>query len=58
MVTEGSVTRTPKLGHDDTYDFASSVVVMKAIDMALRQYFGVEDWLTVRNRLWPGLRRR
>ena len=58
MVTEDNVTRRPRLEHDDTYDFANSVVVMKAVDLALRQYFGVEDWLTVRNRLFPGLRRR
>ncbi len=57
MVTRESVTRTPRLDHDDTYDFANSVLVMKAVDMALRQYFGVEDWLTVRNKLFPGLRR-
>ena len=58
MVTGENVRRTPKLEHDDTYDFADSVVVMKAVDLALRHYFGAEDWLTVRNRLFPGLRRR
>lgn len=57
MVTEGSVPRTPKLGHADTYDFAKSAAVMQAVDLALRQYFGAEDWLPVRNRLFPGLRR-
>jgi hypothetical protein len=57
MVTGESVTRTPRLNHDDTYDFANPVLVMKAVDLALRQYFGAKDWLTVRNRLFPGLRR-
>ena len=40
-----------------TYDFANSAMVMKAVDVALSHYFGAEDWLTVRNRLFPGLRR-
>ena len=57
MVTGGCGTNTPRVEHVDTYDFASSVVVMKAVDLALRQYFGTEDWLTVRKRLFPGLRR-
>ena len=57
MVTGDSVTRTPRPEHDDTYDFADSVAVMKAVDLALRRYFGAKDWLTVRNRLFPGLRR-
>ena len=57
MDTGGCVTRTPTLEHVDTYDFDDSVVVMKAVDLALRQYFVAEDWLTVRNRLFPGLRR-
>ncbi len=53
----GFGTSTRRLEHVDTYDFANSVMVMKAIDVALRQYFGAEDWLSVRNRLFPGLRR-
>ena len=57
MVTGESVTKTPGLEHDDTYDFANPVLVMKAVDLALCRYFGVGDWLTVRNRLFPGLRR-
>ena len=57
MVTGENVRKMPRPEHDDTYDFANSAVVMKAVDLALRQYFGVEDWLTVRNRLFPGLRR-
>jgi len=48
---------TPRLDQVDTYDLASSVMVMKAVDLALRRYFGVEDWLTARNKTFPGLRR-
>jgi len=57
MVTGGCGTNTPRVEHVDTYDFANSAMVMKAVDVALRQYFGAEDWLTVRKRLFPGLRR-
>ena len=57
MVTGGCGTNIPRVEHVDTYDFANPVMVMKAVDVALRQYFGAEDWLTVRKRLFPGLRR-
>ena len=40
-----------------TYDFASSVGMLKAIDLAMRQYFGADDWLAIRRKLFPGLRR-
>ena len=40
-----------------TYDVASPVTVMKAVDLAMRQYFDADDWLAVRNRLFRGLRR-
>ncbi len=39
-----------------TFDSASPVEVLKAVDLAMRQYFDANDWLTVRNRLFPGLR--
>ena len=57
MFSGESVARSPRQNHDDTNDFANPVLVMKAVDLALRQYFGVKDWLNVRNRLFPGLRR-
>ena len=41
----------------DTYDIANSVMEMRAVDLALRRFFGEGDWLTGRNRLFPGLRR-
>ena len=40
-----------------TYDLASSVGVLKAIDLAMRQYFGAANWLAIRRKLFPGLRR-
>jgi hypothetical protein len=39
-----------------TYDFSKSVELVKAIDLAMRHYFGAQHWLAVRNRLFPGLR--
>lgn len=39
-----------------TYDFASPVERIKAIDQAMRQYFGADNWVAVRNKLFPGLR--
>ena len=41
-----------------SHDSASPVEVLKAVDLAMRQYFGGDDWLTIRNRLSPGLRRQ
>jgi hypothetical protein len=32
-----------------TYDFASQVESVKSIDLAMRHYFGADDWLTIRN---------
>lgn len=57
MVYGERVTNIPRVDHVDTYDLADSVLVMRAVDLALRQYFGAEDWLMVRNKLFPGLRR-
>jgi hypothetical protein len=39
-----------------TYDFASPLEQVEAIDQLMRQYFGAEHWLPIRNRLFPGLR--
>jgi hypothetical protein len=38
-----------------TYDFSSSAAQVKAIDQAMRNYFGTDHWLVTRNRLFPGL---
>ena len=32
-----------------TYDFASPVELVKSIDLAMRHYFGADDWLAIRN---------
>jgi len=39
-----------------TYDFASPVELVQAIDLTMRHYFGAEAWLAIRNRSFPGLR--
>jgi hypothetical protein len=41
-----------------TYDFASRVEMVRAIDLAMRKYFDAADWLALRDRLFPGLRRQ
>ena len=41
---------------EGSYDFADPVRLLKAIDLAMRQYFGAEHWLPTRNRLFPALR--
>lgn len=41
-----------------TYDFASPVELVRVIDLAMRHYFEVNDWLSLRDRLFPGLRRQ
>lgn len=40
-----------------TWDFASSVEMLTAIDLTMRQCFGAGNWLPVRRKLFPGLRR-
>jgi hypothetical protein len=37
-----------------TYDFSSAATQVKAIDQAMRNYFGTDHWLVTRNRLFPG----
>jgi len=39
----------------DSYDFAGPVEMVKAIDLAMREYFGATDWPSIRNSLLPGL---
>ena len=39
-----------------TYDFGSPIALVKAIDLAMRHYFGADHWVAIRNRLFPGLR--
>jgi hypothetical protein len=36
-----------------TYDFAGPVELVKAIDRAMRRYFGADDWLAIRGRVIP-----
>ncbi len=40
-----------------TFDFASPVEVLREIDRGMREYFGAEDWLAIRRKLFPGLKR-
>ena len=41
----------------DTYDLASAVDRVKAIEEALKHYYGSENWLAVRRKLQPGIDR-
>jgi hypothetical protein len=38
-----------------TYDFGRAIEQVKAIDRAVRHYFGGDNWLAIRNRWFPGL---
>ena len=58
METGGWAREAVKVEPAGTYDSASPVEVMKAVDLAMRQYFGADDWLTIRSRQSPGLRRQ
>ena len=40
-----------------TYDLAGAVDRVKAVDEALKHYYGAEDWLAVRQKLQPGINR-
>ena len=48
-----AITREP-IG---TFDFANPVEVLKEVDRGMREYFGAEDWLATRRKLFPGLKR-
>ena len=39
-----------------TYDFARAVDRVRAINEALKHYYGTENWLTISDRLQPGAR--
>ncbi|MFQ5872906.1 MAG: hypothetical protein ACE5JL_03780 [Dehalococcoidia bacterium] len=39
-----------------TYDFANAVDRVKAIDEALKRYYGAQKWLAVRRKLQPGIK--
>ncbi len=38
-----------------TYDFAKPTDVVREIDRGMRVYFGAEDWLAIRRKLFPEL---
>ncbi len=38
-----------------TYDFAKPTDVVREIDRGMRAYFGVDDWLAIRRKQFPGL---
>ncbi len=40
-----------------TYDLANAVDRVKAIDEALKYYYGTENWLAVRRESQPGVDR-
>ncbi len=40
-----------------TYDLAGTVDRVKAVDEALKHYYGAENWLAVRQKLQPGINR-
>ena len=40
-----------------TYDLAGPVDSVKAVDEALKHYYGAENWLAVRQKLQPGINR-
>ena len=57
MEIGGYATDGVKVEPVGTHDFASPVEVLEAMDLAMRQYFGADDWLAIRRKLFPGLRR-
>lgn len=57
MENDIRATEAMRLEFVGTYDFASPVELVRAIDLAMRHYFEVDDWLDLRNRHSPGLRR-
>ncbi len=40
-----------------TYDLVGAVDRVKAVDDALKHYYGAENWLAVRQKLQPGINR-
>ncbi len=41
-----------------SWDEARPGEQMQAIDLAMRDYFGADDWLKARDKQYPGLRRK
>ena len=39
-----------------TYDFVTAVEKVRAIDEALKRYYGAENWIAVRRKLQPGIK--
>ena len=39
-----------------TYDSATDVDKVRAIDEALKRYYGAENWIAVRRKLQPGIK--
>ena len=40
-----------------TFDFATPVEVLREVDRGMRKYFGAGDWLAIRRKLFPRLKR-
>jgi hypothetical protein len=58
MENDRRATGAIRLEFVGTYDFASPVEKVRAINRAMRHYFVAADWLALRDRLSPGLRRQ
>jgi len=56
MPSEENATKALEASPLGTYDFASAVEMVRAVDVAMRQYFGADNWLVIRDREFPGLR--
>jgi len=57
MENDRRATESMSLDSVGTYDFASRVEMVRAINLAMCNYFDTADWLALRDRLFPGLRR-
>ena len=55
MENDIHTTKELETNHIDTYDFASPVEKVEAIDLTLRHYFGTKEWSAMRSRRFPGL---
>ncbi len=58
MDRNGELTKTPAPATNGSYDLSDLPAVMRAVDLAMRHYFGATDWLANRNKLFPVSRRR
>ena len=57
MENDRRATEAMSLGFVGTYDFASRVEMARAINLTMCNYSGTYNWLALRDRLFPGLRR-